>query len=49
MVPLRAGDLPGLVLEVEQALLAVSSLLEVGQTPPRREMRFPAMAWDGRG
>jgi HD-like signal output (HDOD) protein len=49
MVPLRAGDLPGLVIEVEQALRDVSSLLEVGQTSLRREMRFPAVAWDGRG
>lgn len=41
MVPLRAGDLPGLVIEVEQRLEDVSSLLELGAAPPRRGSRFP--------
>ncbi len=41
MVPLRPGDLPGLVIEVEQRLEEVSSLLELGQAAPRRGSRFP--------
>jgi HD-like signal output (HDOD) protein len=48
MLPLRAGDLPDIVTEVEQRLQHVSSLLDVGQLELRREMRFPAVVWDGR-
>jgi HD-like signal output (HDOD) protein len=41
MVPLRAGDLPGLMITVEQRLQEVSSLLDVGQMAPRMGSRFP--------
>lgn len=41
MVPLRPGELPGLVIEVEDRLAEVSSLLEIGQSAPRSGSRFP--------
>lgn len=41
MVPLRAGELPGLMIMVEQRLQEVSSLLDVGQMAPRMGSRFP--------
>lgn len=47
LVPLKAGDLPGLKIEVEQRLEQVSSLLEIGEPAGRRELRFPGrvMGW----
>jgi HD-like signal output (HDOD) protein len=42
MVPLRSGELPMLIAEVEQRLKQVSSLLEISQKPTfRSSSRFP--------
>ena len=51
MVPLRPGDLPLLVTELERRLKDVSSLLEIGQTSPARESaHFPGnrAVWSAR-
>jgi len=45
LVPLRAADLPELVMQVERRLRQVSSLLDLEEATPHHEMRFPNEAW----
>lgn len=44
-VPLRAGGLAEVVLEVQDRLAEVSSLLDTGELNPRAKLRFPSDAW----